>query len=164
MNKYIVAFTRQIKHFLYSVSKFLGCKIYNCHIFNFTLFFTSFIVIVPPNRNNKNNNGGFVHRISNTVFLSSCLDHTPCKYFNCSGCPVPVYGCSFSSSNSLSNFFEELRRGLFLATVHVLQLLLKILSHTLHSSSIRFKKSSNDSSFRILKVRPCLNILNTPSE
>ena len=39
MNKYIVAFTRQIKHFLYSVSKFLGCKIYNCHIFNFYIVF-----------------------------------------------------------------------------------------------------------------------------
>lgn len=23
-------------------------------------------------------------------FLSSCLDHTPSRYLNCSGCPVPV--------------------------------------------------------------------------
>lgn len=40
-------------------------------------------------------------------FLSSCLDHTPSRYLNCSGCPVPVYGCSRSSSSSFSSFLKS---------------------------------------------------------
>ena len=40
-------------------------------------------------------------------FLSNCLDHTPSRYLNCSGCPVPVYGCSRSSSSSFSSFLKS---------------------------------------------------------
>lgn len=40
-------------------------------------------------------------------FLSSCLDQTPSRYLNCSGCPVPVYGCSRSSSSSFSSFLKS---------------------------------------------------------
>ena len=39
--------------------------------------------------------------------LSSCLDQTPSRYLNCSGCPVPVYGCSRSSSSSFSSFLKS---------------------------------------------------------
>lgn len=40
-------------------------------------------------------------------FLSSCLDQTPSRYLSCSGCPVPVYGCSRSSSSSFSSFLKS---------------------------------------------------------
>lgn len=77
-------------------------------------------------------------------FLSSCLDQTPSRYLNCSGCPVPVYGCSRSSSSSFSNFLKSCEED-FLINRTCFTASLENSIHTLPSPSIRLRKSSRDS-------------------